>query len=809
MLPRPLKLRSDLRVSRQTTAEGVSFVVKDPATGRFFRLREPEYFIAHQLDGVTPLSVVRQRVEEKFGAPVSLKTIVPFIKSLRRLRLLEQPDGQHLAPSGGRIRGSPLYVRLRAFNPDRLLARLVGKVWFCFTPHFLVLSGLLIVLAAGIAILDGDEFWRDVPRLYRVDALVLTWVTAVLVSAAHEFAHGVTCKHFGGEVREMGFLLIYFHPALYCNVSESWLFPEKSKRLWVTFAGAYFELCVLALATVTWRVTDTDTTLNLLALGVMVTSSIKVCLNLIPLIKLDGYYLLSDALEIPNLRATAFGYLRRAIGRLWQTRQRSAHQPTPRQRRIYLAYGMVAGVYSFAILGSITWHVGGLLVERYQAAGFLLYTGLMMIMFRRPLKRVLAPSARLLAVWPKRIRTMRRPLKLIVVLALAVALLFLVRLELNVAGEFKVLPLHNTEVRAEVEGVIQSVFVDEGQRVGKGDRIADLADRDYRTELRKVEAESDEKRAKLKMLKAGSRAEDIEIARSTLETAKTRRHHAQQRLEEAELTYAARLAKARSDLAKAQERLRYARSNLTRLSTLFSAELISQRDFEQAEERAAVADKDEETAQAELRIVLADNLSDLRKEVAVTRREAEEAHARLKLLLAGSRPEEIEGMEAEVARLAAQRSQLLDQLELVRVASPMAGVITTPKVREKVGQYMKKGDLIAEVHALTTITAEIVVSEKEIGDVQVGYPVVVRARAFPEETFYGIVAAIAPAAAGDDKETWRGKSVRVATQIDNADLRLKAEMTGNAKVSCGKRRVVELLTRRIVRYVRVEFWSWW
>ena len=284
MLPRPLKLRSDLRVSRQTTAEGVSFVVKDPATGRFFRLREPEYFIAHQLDGVTPLSVVRQRVEEKFGAPVSLKTIVPFIKSLRRLRLLERPDRQHLAPSGGRIRGSPLYVRLRAFNPDRLLDRLVGKVWFCFTPHFLVLSGLLIVLAAGIAILDGDEFWRDVPRLYRVDALVLTWVTAVLVSAAHEFAHGVTCKYFGGEVREMGFLLIYFHPALYCNVSESWLFPEKSKRLWVTFAGAYFELCVLALATVTWRVTDTDTTLNLLALGVMVTSSIKVCLNLIPLI---------------------------------------------------------------------------------------------------------------------------------------------------------------------------------------------------------------------------------------------------------------------------------------------------------------------------------------------------------------------------------------------------------------------------------------------------------------------------------------------------------------------------------------------
>jgi multidrug efflux pump subunit AcrA (membrane-fusion protein) len=439
----------------------------------------------------------------------------------------------------------------------------------------------------------------------------------------------------------------------------------------------------------------------------------------------------------------------------------------------------------------------------------MLYAGLLTLMFRRPLKRGLAPSARLLALWPERVRSMRRTVKLLVVLALVLAVLFLVRLELNVAGEFRILPLQNVEVRAAVEGVIEAIFVDEGQRVGQGDRIAALADRDYRADLRKVEAEGDEKRAKLKMLKVGSRAEDIEIARSTLETAKTRRHHAQERLEEAELTYAARLAKARSDLAKAQERLRYARSNLARLSTLFSAELISMRDFEQAEERAAVADKEEETAQAELRMVLADNLSDLRKEVAVTRREAEEAHARLKLLLAGSRPEEIEGTEAEIARLAAQRRQLLDQLELVSVVSPIAGVVTTPKVKEKVGQFMKKGDLIAEVQALTTIRAEITVSEKEIGDVHVGYPVVIKARAFPEETFYGTVIAIAPAAAGDDKETWRGKSVRVTTQIENPDLRLKAEMTGNAKVACGKRQIAELLTRRIVRYIRVEFWSWW
>src|SRR5204863_7832804 len=129
---------------------------------------------------------------------------------------------------------------------------------------------------------------------------------------------------------------IYFQPALYCNVSDAWLFPEKSKRLWVAFAGPYFELFLWGLATLTWRITDVETGINYLALIVMITSGIKTLFNFNPLIKLYGYYLLSDWLEIPNLRKKGFACFGDGIKRLFGWKASLLQQISERERRICL-----------------------------------------------------------------------------------------------------------------------------------------------------------------------------------------------------------------------------------------------------------------------------------------------------------------------------------------------------------------------------------------------------------------------------------------------------------------------------------------
>ena len=103
------------------------------------------------------------------------------------------------------------------------------------------------------------------PLIWRWETLALAWLTLVIVTTLHEFAHGLTCKHFGGEVHELGFLLMFFIPCFYCNVSDAWLFREKSKRLWVTLAGGYCDLLLWAVAIFAWRLTLQDTLVNYLA----------------------------------------------------------------------------------------------------------------------------------------------------------------------------------------------------------------------------------------------------------------------------------------------------------------------------------------------------------------------------------------------------------------------------------------------------------------------------------------------------------------------------------------------------------------
>src|SRR5207244_12704875 len=126
--------------------------------------------------------------------------------------------------------------------PYRVFSRLIGGIWFLVTSYFLALSVAVILFAVGVAITNWDDVRGDVARLFQISSLPLAFLTVFLVITAHEFGHGLTCKHFGGEVHEMGFMLIYLQPALYCNVSDAWLFPEKAKRLWVAFAGPCIEL---------------------------------------------------------------------------------------------------------------------------------------------------------------------------------------------------------------------------------------------------------------------------------------------------------------------------------------------------------------------------------------------------------------------------------------------------------------------------------------------------------------------------------------------------------------------------------------
>lgn len=803
------QLRSDLVIRRREEVGATAYIIKDPRSRRYFQFREPEIYIARQLDGATPLEDIRQGVERRFGVPLPAQSLRSFVDTLRKLDLLDVPSPQP-APVQSRLRarGSLLYLRWKLCDPDRILGVLANRLRWLFTPAFLGLSALLMIVALGVIVTNYHAIGRHLPALWRTDFLVFAWITMLGVLACHEFAHGVTCRHFGGHVHEMGFMLIFFHPAVYCNVSDAWLFPERRKRLWVTFAGAYFEMIVWSVATLLWWVTDPNTMLRSLALIIMLTSGVKTLFNLNPLIKLDGYYLLSDWLRIPNLNRRAVVYVRdRVRGCLGFGRQKTALDVPPRERRICLIYGALAMTFSIGLLTCVVWNLAVFLTSRYQAAGFLASGGLVFAFLRHPIRRTFTSRAAHAEQGVRHARG-RRLLALALLFSGLTACLLLVRMELTVAAPFTVLPVNYAEVRAGVEGIVDEVLVGENDRVGEGQTIARLSDRAFRPELEKVQADITATAARLKMLKTGAREEEIELARREVETARMRHQRADEQFETATRVHEEQLARARTSIEKAETQLRAARDELDRIENFVANRIASAKELQDAAALVALREKELQEAQGDLRVASAENLAAYREAAAVAKMVLNEVEGRLDLLLAGSRAELIEVTEAELARLETHRDHLREQIQYLNIVAPLAGVITTPKLRELIGKRVDKGDLIATLQDLTRFRAEIAVPEKEMADVELGQAVSLKARAFPGVMFTGTVTSIAPIASSSD-ELVVGRAVLVSADIEDSMGRLKPEMTGNGKIHCGQRRVLDLVTRRLVRYVRVEFWSWW
>jgi multidrug resistance efflux pump len=338
--------------------------------------------------------------------------------------------------------------------------------------------------------------------------------------------------------------------------------------------------------------------------------------------------------------------------------------------------------------------------------------------------------------------------------------------------------------------------------------IARLSNREYLAELKKVEAEIGEKRARFRILVSGPRPEEIALARIRVDNARTTKEQLVRRQDEAQRIRSAQLVQAGAAIRKGEQQLRYARKDRDRMAALFDAGVISRKQLEGAEEMVGVRQEELQEVRAAGEVVRADDLAAIHKESALADEWLREAEATLELLLAGSRPEEIEGAEAEIARLEAQRLYLEGQLQLVDVRSPISGVVVTPRPKEKIGQYVRKGDLIGEVHDLKNLRIDIAVSEKDVGDVALEQRISLKARAQSQQSFEARVVSIAPSASGDGV-TDEQKTVLVSTRVANAFPSLRPEMTGMAKIDCGRRCLFEILTRRLYRYIRVEFWSWW
>ena len=180
-----------------------------------------------------------------------------------------------------------------------------------------------------------------------------------------------------------------------------------------------------------------------------------------------------------------------------------------------------------------------------------------------------------------------------------------------------------------------------------------------------------------------------------------------------------------------------------------------------------------------------------------------EAESALTLLLAGFRTEDIQQREAEVNMLEEQQRILEKELAKADIRAPITGTVVTPFVQRILNQYLVAGDEVCRIVDMDTVQIEMMVPEKEMADVKPAYPILMKVRSYPTDEFEGRVDFIAPVA----ETVFNQRFIKIRTEVSNEDGMLKPEMTGVAKIHAGQRRIISLMTRRIIRWVRIEYWD--
>jgi len=369
----PIRRRADLVCREQHLGGSRYWHVKDPISLRYYQLSPEEHAVLMMLDGTVSLQEIRRRFEIEFAPQrLSLPQVQSFLAMLHSSGLVisDSPGQAEILTSRTRNERSQrllkqfsnvLAIKFRGFDPHGFLNWLVPQTRFLFAPWCVTFCVGLMLAAGVLAAARIDTLQSRLPHFHEffgATNLILLAATLAVTKVLHELGHAVSCRHFGGECHEMGVMLLVLTPCLYCNVSDAWMLPSRWQRIVISAAGIYVELLLSAVCLFMWWFTVPGA-FNSLCLNVVFVCSVSTVLfNGNPLLRYDGYYILSDLVEIPNLRQQA-GALFRNWMSVWFLDTELANQRLlPQRRQAFLVTWHVASwLYRLLVIWGIMWFV--------------------------------------------------------------------------------------------------------------------------------------------------------------------------------------------------------------------------------------------------------------------------------------------------------------------------------------------------------------------------------------------------------------------------------------------------------------------
>jgi putative peptide zinc metalloprotease protein len=497
------RLRSHAVIHRHRYRGQIWYVLQDRSTGRFHRFSPVANFIIGLMNGRRTLREIWDLACNRLGddAPTQ-DEVINVLASLHRADVLQTdapPDIRELHERNvvqERLKlkqyiQNPLALRFPLFDPDRLLTWLNPLTRRLFSWG----GALLWILVVGWALVLVGAHWGELTkditdRVLAAENLLLMGLAFPIAKLIHEFGHGLAVKAKGGEVHEMGIMLLVLMPLPYVDASASIAFREKRERILVGAAGMLSELFLAALAMFVWVNVEAGL-VRALAYNVMIVAGISTLVfNGNPLLRFDGYYIFSDLLEIPNLGQRANAYLGYVVKRhVLGVKSAAAPEAAPGERPWFISYAVASFVYRMFVMISIA----VLLAEQYFVLGVLLALWSLYSMLVQPLGKSVAY---LFAAPELRGRRMQALTTVALSALIVVAIIVWLPAPSWTRTEGVAVAPQNAQVRAGTDAFIKTVAAKPNHAVKTGDVLVVTEDPEMLARVQGLEAQLREQHAR-------------------------------------------------------------------------------------------------------------------------------------------------------------------------------------------------------------------------------------------------------------------------------------------------------------------------
>jgi len=494
----PLKprVRSHVEIHRHSYRGEVWFILQDHASGRSHRLTPAAYRLIGLMDGERSVEQLWQHCNEQGGSDAPTQEDV--IRLLGQLHAADAmicdvpPDTREMFRRFQRQQRqtwrqrlwTPLAVRIPLVDPDRFLARTA----FLVRPLFSWVGALLWLAIVTTGLVLAGQNWsalteNGIDRALAPQNLVLLWFTYPLVKVIHELGHAYAAKIFGAEVHEIGIMFLVFVPVPYVDASATSSFADKRQRMVVGAIGIAVEIALAAIAVVIW-VHAAPGPVHAVAYNVILIGGVSTVLfNGNPLLRFDGYYVLADAIELPNLGQRANRYLGFLVQRYaFGSRDASFPQTDGRAKAWFVFYGTTSFIYRILISIAIIISLG----SRF------FFVGLLLAIWAAA-TQVMVPLGKAVSFLGSSPRLQRNRRRAIIVSAVAfsavVLLLFVVPFPLYTVAEGITWPSDRSQVRANTDGFIDRLLVPNETPVAAGQPIVETFDPFLSAKVKVLEAQ--------------------------------------------------------------------------------------------------------------------------------------------------------------------------------------------------------------------------------------------------------------------------------------------------------------------------------